>query len=309
MSRGGRGGGGFGGRGGGTSAFSLIIHIFLNDIQGVAADGVGSSSGIWVHRTRFLVRPLRSYVSGVLVPTVPRFPPFSEMGSFMHAVEDEMLCQSLMPDKVPYFNAPIYLQNKSVIGRVDEILGPINEVYFSVKMGEGMVASSFKKGDKVYIGGDKLLPIERFLPKPKLVGTCPCFCFVRRYAQSFLNRRQKAPRGRWSGRARRKRAWGSRRLPRPGSTKGWRSRCTEGIQQRWWRWWTGRTKGARFRRRFRRRRRPGWLPRPWIITCICAGVLYESVYYLCFFPSLDCLAYGVRHPKSVEHTVYAHRAR
>ncbi|KAJ8469008.1 hypothetical protein ONZ51_g9276 [Trametes cubensis] len=93
-----------------------------------------------------------------------------EMGTFIHAVEDEMLCQSVMPDKVPYFNAPIYLQNKSVIGRVDEILGPINEVYFSVKMGEGMVASSFKKGDKVYIGGDKLLPLERFLPKPKAAG-------------------------------------------------------------------------------------------------------------------------------------------
>jgi hypothetical protein len=57
-----------------------------------------------------------------------------------------------------------------VIGKVDEILGPINEVYFSVKMGEGMVASSFKQGDKVYIGGDKLLPIERFLPKPKVAG-------------------------------------------------------------------------------------------------------------------------------------------
>ncbi|KAF8590014.1 Gar1-domain-containing protein [Ramaria rubella] len=93
-----------------------------------------------------------------------------EMGSFIHAVEDEMLCSSLMADKVPYFNAPIYLQNKSVIGKVDEILGPINEVHFSIKMGEGMVASSFKKGDKVYIGGDKLLPIERFLPKPKLAG-------------------------------------------------------------------------------------------------------------------------------------------
>ena len=66
------------------------------------------------------------------------------MGSFVHAVEDEMLCSSLMMDKVPYFNAPIYLQNKVVIGKVDEILGPINEVYFSVKMGEGMVASSFK---------------------------------------------------------------------------------------------------------------------------------------------------------------------
>ncbi|KAL4067509.1 Gar1/Naf1 RNA binding region-domain-containing protein [Scleroderma citrinum] len=93
-----------------------------------------------------------------------------EAGSFLHSVEDEMFCASLIPDKVPYFNAPIYLQNKSVIGKVDEILGPINEVYFSVKMQEGMVASSFQKGDKVYIGSDKLLPIERFLPKPKTIG-------------------------------------------------------------------------------------------------------------------------------------------
>lgn len=93
-----------------------------------------------------------------------------EMGTFIHAVEDEMLCSSLMPDKVPYFNAPIYLSNKSQIGKVDEILGPINEVYFSIKMAEGMVANSFKAGDKVYIGGDKLLPIERFLPKPKVPG-------------------------------------------------------------------------------------------------------------------------------------------
>lgn len=91
----------------------------------------------------------------------------SEMGSFLHAVESEMLCSSTMPTKVPYFNAPIYLENKTQIGKVDEILGPINEVYFTVKMSEGMLASSFKKDDKVYIGGDKLLPIERFLPKPK----------------------------------------------------------------------------------------------------------------------------------------------
>lgn len=32
-----------------------------------------------------------------------------------------------------------------------------------------MQASSFKPEDKVYIAGDKLLPIERFLPKPKVV--------------------------------------------------------------------------------------------------------------------------------------------
>jgi H/ACA ribonucleoprotein complex subunit 1 len=78
-----------------------------------------------------------------------------------------MLCSLVTPTRIPYFNAPIYLENKTQIGKVDEILGPINEVFFTVKMEQGMVASSFKKEDKVYIGGDKLLPIERFLPKPK----------------------------------------------------------------------------------------------------------------------------------------------
>lgn len=93
-----------------------------------------------------------------------------EMGTFVHAVEGEMVCTSVNPDKVPWFNAPIYLQNKSVIGKVDEIFGPINEMFFSVKMNEGMVAGSFKTGDKVYIAGDKLFPIDRFLPKPKVAG-------------------------------------------------------------------------------------------------------------------------------------------
>lgn len=48
------------------------------------------------------------------------------------------------------------------IGKVDEILGPINQVYFTIKPQEGIVATSFKPGDKVYIGGDKLLPLEKY---------------------------------------------------------------------------------------------------------------------------------------------------
>ena len=34
-----------------------------------------------------------------------------EMGTFMHACEGEIVCESVNP-KVPYFNAPIYLENK-----------------------------------------------------------------------------------------------------------------------------------------------------------------------------------------------------
>ncbi|CRG87602.1 H/ACA ribonucleoprotein complex subunit 1 [Talaromyces islandicus] len=89
-----------------------------------------------------------------------------EMGSFMHACEGEMVCESINP-KIPYFNAPIYLENKTPVGKVDEVLGPINQVYFTIKPQEGIVATSFKAGDKFFIGGDKLLPLEKFLPKPK----------------------------------------------------------------------------------------------------------------------------------------------
>jgi H/ACA ribonucleoprotein complex subunit 1 len=33
------------------------------------------------------------------------------MGTFLHATEGEMVCESINT-KVPYFNAPIYLENK-----------------------------------------------------------------------------------------------------------------------------------------------------------------------------------------------------
>src|ERR1700722_9855121 len=33
------------------------------------------------------------------------------MGTFLHATEGEIVCESINP-KIPYFNAPIYLENK-----------------------------------------------------------------------------------------------------------------------------------------------------------------------------------------------------
>lgn len=92
-----------------------------------------------------------------------------EMGSFMQSCEGDIVCRSVNV-KIPYFNAPIYLENKTQVGKVDEILGPVNEVFFTVKVQEGVKADSFKDGDKFYIAPDKLLPLERFLPQPKPVG-------------------------------------------------------------------------------------------------------------------------------------------
>jgi H/ACA ribonucleoprotein complex subunit 1 len=62
---------------------------------------------------------------------------------------------------------------QTAIGKVDEILGPINQVFFTIKPSEGIQATSFKSGDKFYIGGDKLLPLEKFLPKPKPLPGAP----------------------------------------------------------------------------------------------------------------------------------------
>ena len=39
--------------------------------------------------------------------------------------------------------------------------------FFTIKMQEGIVATSYASGDKFYIDPAKLLPLERFLPKPK----------------------------------------------------------------------------------------------------------------------------------------------
>ncbi|KAJ7298409.1 hypothetical protein O6H91_Y000500 [Diphasiastrum complanatum] len=88
---------------------------------------------------------------------------------FSHACEGEAVVK-LTNEKIPYFNAPIFLENKTQIGKVEEIFGPINEAYFSVKMQEGIIATSYQCGDKFYIDPNKLLPLQRFLPQPKGQG-------------------------------------------------------------------------------------------------------------------------------------------
>lgn len=58
--------------------------------------------------------------------------PPSEVGHCVHPCEGDLVCKSGI-EKVPYFNAPIYLENKSQIGKVDEIFGPMQDyVSFTV---------------------------------------------------------------------------------------------------------------------------------------------------------------------------------
>lgn len=93
----------------------------------------------------------------------------AEVGAFLHAAEGEIVCRLINP-QIPYFNAGIYLQNKSKVGKVEEILGPVNKVYFTIKPDNGVNPTSFKVDDTFYIGTDKLLPLSRFLNEGKKPG-------------------------------------------------------------------------------------------------------------------------------------------
>ncbi|CAG9462212.1 unnamed protein product [Pedinophyceae sp. YPF-701] len=94
----------------------------------------------------------------------------SSFGTFLHACEGEAVCSLTLDQRVPYFNAPVFLENKTQIGKVDEIFGPINKGMFTVKMAEGVQATSYKPGDVFYVDPNKTLPLDRFLPKPKGAG-------------------------------------------------------------------------------------------------------------------------------------------
>ena len=52
----------------------------------------------------------------------------------LHACEGDLVCSSTH-EKIPYFNAPIFLENKEQIGKVDDIFGPLTErVYINISV-------------------------------------------------------------------------------------------------------------------------------------------------------------------------------
>ncbi|XP_076249258.1 gar1 ribonucleoprotein [Calliopsis andreniformis] len=87
------------------------------------------------------------------------------LGRFIWTVQDDLVAKVDI-EQVPFFNAPIYTEAKQQIGKIDEIFGNIRDYYVSIKLSENIRASSFEKDTKLFIDPAKLLPLQRFLPKP-----------------------------------------------------------------------------------------------------------------------------------------------
>ncbi len=86
-----------------------------------------------------------------------------------HTCQDDLVLKVSQTD-VPYFNAPIYLENKQQIGKIDEIFGTLRDYFVSVKLQDDVKAKSFNKGQELYIDPAKLLPLQRFLPGAQTRG-------------------------------------------------------------------------------------------------------------------------------------------
>jgi H/ACA ribonucleoprotein complex subunit 1 len=85
------------------------------------------------------------------------------IGDMSHTCQDDLVVKVTQKD-VPYFNAPIYLENKEQVGKIDEIFGTLRDYYVSIKLGDDVKAKSFNKNQTLYIDPAKLLPLQRFLP-------------------------------------------------------------------------------------------------------------------------------------------------
>lgn len=98
----------------------------------------------------------------ILIGPPARVIPF---GYFDFTCQDDLVLKAEIED-VPYFNAPIFLENKSQIGKIDEIFGTLRDYSVSVKLSDNMRADSFQAKQKLFIDPAKLLPLQRFLPQP-----------------------------------------------------------------------------------------------------------------------------------------------
>ncbi|XP_017051719.1 probable H/ACA ribonucleoprotein complex subunit 1 [Drosophila ficusphila] len=142
---GGGGGGGFRGGGGGRGGGN-----FRSNGGGGGGGGFGRGGGGRGGRGAFDNGPPERVIP---------------LGNFVYSCQNDLVCKVGIQD-VPYFNAPIFLENKEQVGKIDEIFGTVRDYSVSIKLSDNVYANSFKPNQTLYIDPGKLLPIARFLPKP-----------------------------------------------------------------------------------------------------------------------------------------------
>jgi H/ACA ribonucleoprotein complex subunit 1 len=103
---------------------------------------------------------------------------FSSGGNFKDEVPDsiepvgtyvqnsqELLVFKSIHQNIPLCDSPAFLEDKSLLGKITEVLGPINSVLFAVEVDKDAKKKTWKVGEKCFINPRRTLPLERFLPQ------------------------------------------------------------------------------------------------------------------------------------------------
>ena len=77
-----------------------------------------------------------------------------------------LMCCNILEKKVPLLMRTIYMENKTAIGKVDDVFGPVSAPGIAIKPNEGVKGESFKEGDKVYADPFEIRDVTFFMPKP-----------------------------------------------------------------------------------------------------------------------------------------------
>ena len=70
------------------------------------------------------------------------------VATYSQTVEGLILC-TLTGQKLPLLMRNIYFENKTLIGKVDDVFGNVKQPGIAIKPVEGVKGESFKVGDKV----------------------------------------------------------------------------------------------------------------------------------------------------------------
>jgi H/ACA ribonucleoprotein complex subunit 1 len=88
-----------------------------------------------------------------------------ELGSFIHFCEDLVIVKVSNCDYIPFPNALVLNKDHKVIGKVEEVLGPQNEVYVAIKR---EIKEDYDLKSLFYCYENKFIPKERFMERSEV---------------------------------------------------------------------------------------------------------------------------------------------
>lgn len=88
------------------------------------------------------------------------------LGTLIHPVGD-LLVLKLQHKDIPYPNSPVLFSKKQV-GRVDDVFGPVDDVYVSVKLDASQQVANFAANANFEAFKEKFIPKAKFLPREEV---------------------------------------------------------------------------------------------------------------------------------------------